>query len=139
MDLLDRASVRSKKGTVPSMPRVASLNLVLRGLQSTSPDLEASALISEDGLMIASALPQHLDESRVGGMSATLSSLGVRAASELERGRVEEVLVRGEHGYVVMMAAGSGVLLLCLGSKRAKLGLMFLDMRRAIEDVRKVL
>ena len=121
------------------MSRVDSLNRVLRGLQSSSPDVEASALISEDGLMIASVLPQHVDEARVAGMSATLSSLGARAAAELERGDVEEVLVRGKQGYAVMMNAGSGTLLLCLASKAAKLGLVFLDMRRAIEEVRKVL
>ncbi|MFM2416764.1 MAG: hypothetical protein RL385_1487, partial [Pseudomonadota bacterium] len=85
------------------MSRVNTLNRILRGLQSSSPDVEASALISEDGLMIASALPQHIDETRVAGMSATLSSLGARAAAELERGQVEEVLVRGSEGYAVMM------------------------------------
>jgi hypothetical protein len=89
--------------------------------------------------MIASALPQHVDESRVAGMSATLSSLGTRAATELERGDVEEVLVRGKNGYAVMMTASSGTLLLVLASKQAKLGLIFLDVRRAIEDIRKVL
>ncbi len=121
------------------MSRVDNLNRILRGLQTGSPDVEASALISEDGLMIASALPQHVDDTRVAGMSATLSSLGARAASELERGTVQEVLVRGENGYAVMLSAGSGTLLLALASKQAKLGLLFLDMRRAADDIRKVL
>lgn len=89
--------------------------------------------------MIASALPQNIDETRVAGMTATLSSLGTRAATELERGDVQEVLVRGTEGYAVMMNAGSGTLLLNLASKQAKLGLIFLDMRRAIDDLRKVL
>lgn len=110
------------------MSRVDNLNRVLRSLQSSSP-----------GRMIASALPQHVDESRVAGMTATLSSLGTRAATELERGEVEEVLVRGHSGYAVMMAAASGTLLLCLASSQAKLGLVFLDMRRAITDIRKIL
>lgn len=121
------------------MSRVDNLNRILRSLQSASPDVEASALISEDGLMIASALPQHIEETRVAGMSATLSSLGTRAATELERGSVEEVLVRGAHGYAVMMTAAAGTLLLCLASRQAKLGLVFLDMRRAVDDIRKVL
>jgi hypothetical protein len=112
------------------MSRVDSLNRILRALQSSSPDVEACALISEDGLMIASALPQHVDETRVAGMSATLSSLGSRAASELERGEVQEVLVRGSEGYAAMMSSGHGTLLLGLASKQAKLGLLFLDMRR---------
>ena len=121
------------------MSRVDNLNRILRGLQTGSPDVEASALISEDGLMIASALPQHVDDTRVAGMSATLSSLGARAASELERGTVQEVLVRGDNGYAVMLSAGAGTLLLALAGKQAKLGLLFLDMRRAADDIRKVL
>lgn len=121
------------------MSRVDSLNRILRSLQSASPDVEACALISEDGLMIASALPQHVDETRVAGMTATLSSLGTRAATELERGDVQEVCVRGADGYAVMMTSGSGTLLLSLASKQARLGLIFLDMRRAIDDLRRVL
>lgn len=121
------------------MSRVESLNRILRGLQSASPDVEGCALISEDGLMIASALPQHIEETRVSAMTATLLSLGTRASTELDRGDVNEVLVRGKDGYAVMTTAGSGTLLLVLASKMAKLGLVFLDLRRAAEEVGKVL
>jgi predicted regulator of Ras-like GTPase activity (Roadblock/LC7/MglB family) len=118
---------------------VENLNKVLRHLQSGSPDVEASALISDDGLMIASALPTEIDETRVAGMSATLLSLGVRAATELGRGGVNEVIVRGERGYVVMLSAGRGVLLLTLASENAKLGLIFFDMREAIGQIAHIL
>ena len=118
--------------------RVAALSRILRALQATSTEVEGSALISEEGAMIASALPQHVDEARVAGMSATLSSLGARAASELERGEIDEVLVRGKNGYAVMMSAGAGTLLLCLTQSAAKLGLVLSDMRRAAEQLREV-
>ncbi len=121
------------------MSRVDQLNRILRSLQSGSPDVEATALISEDGLMIASVLPQHLDETRIAGMTATLLSLGTRAAIELERGDVEDVLVRGKNGFAVMLSSTSGTLLLCLASKDAKLGLLFLDMRRAVADIKRIL
>jgi predicted regulator of Ras-like GTPase activity (Roadblock/LC7/MglB family) len=121
------------------MSRVEQLNRILRSLQTASPDVEASALISEDGLMIASALPQHIEESRVAGMTATILSLGTRAAVELERGEVEEVLVRGGDGYAVMLASGSGTLLLALATRNAKLGLIFLDMRRTVAEIKKIL
>ncbi len=130
-----RQSVPKQQGVT----RVEQLNRILRSLQSASPDVEASALISEDGLMIASALPQHLDETRVAGMSATMLSLGTRASEELERGALQEVLVRGPDGYAVMLAAGSGTLLLALASRSAKLGLIFLDMRRSVAEINKVL
>lgn len=96
-------------------------------------------MISEDGLLIASALPQHIDELRAAGMTATLASLGHRASTELERGEVLEVLVRGSAGYALMMNAGSGTLLLGLASHNAKLGLVLLDMRRASDELRRVL
>lgn len=121
------------------MSRTDDLNHVLRALQSGTPDIEASALISEDGLMIASALPQHIEEVRVAGMSSTLLSLGTRAATELERGEPQQVLIRGENGYVVMVRAAEGTVLLALTTPEAKLGLIFLDMSRAVKDIKQIL
>lgn len=121
------------------MSRVDSVNRILRELQSGTPDVEASALVSEDGLMIASALPQHIDETRVAGMTATLASLGFRAAEELERGKVEQVMVRGANGYAVMFQASESTLLLVMASKAAKLGLIFLDTQRAAKQIAKVI
>ncbi|MCE9578094.1 MAG: roadblock/LC7 domain-containing protein [Deltaproteobacteria bacterium] len=121
------------------MSRVDDLNRVLRTLQSGTPDVEASALISEDGLIIASALPHHVEEVRVAGMSSTLLSLGQRAARELNRGDLEQVLIRGGQGYAVMVAAAPGTLLLVLTTREAKLGLIFLDVGRAVEQIKKIL
>lgn len=121
------------------MSRIEELNRVLRSLQSGTPEIEASALISEDGLMIASALPQHTEEGRVAGMSSTILSLGTRAALELERGRVEQVLIRGEKGYVVMVSAAPGTVLLVLTTAEAKLGLIFFDMDRAAKEIKRII
>lgn len=121
------------------MSRTEELNRILRTMQASTPEIEASALISEDGLMIASALPQHVDEMRVAGMSSTLLSLGQRAATELTRGQLEQVLIRGKEGYVVMIGAASGTMLLVLATHAAKLGLIFLDMNKAVKDISKVL
>jgi predicted regulator of Ras-like GTPase activity (Roadblock/LC7/MglB family)/FixJ family two-component response regulator len=121
------------------MSRFDSLTRVLKNLQSESPGVEASALISEDGLMIASALSQDFDETRVAGMTATLLSLGTRAATELRRGEVKEVIVRGEQGYAVMIHAGRGAVLLVLASETTPLGLIFFDMREAIKNIKNIL
>jgi predicted regulator of Ras-like GTPase activity (Roadblock/LC7/MglB family) len=108
-------------------------------LQSNSPGIEASALISEDGLMIASALTAGMEEVRVAGMAATLINLGGRAASELDRGELQEVIIRGDQGYAVMINAGRGVLLLAVTNEVSKLGLIFFDMREAVRSLAKVL
>ncbi|MCL2715921.1 MAG: roadblock/LC7 domain-containing protein [Alphaproteobacteria bacterium] len=119
--------------------RSDELYRALRKLQNDSPGVEASALISEDGLMIASALSSDMEESRVAGMTATLLNLGSRAAVELSRGNVREVIVRGEHGYAILINAGRGALLLALTNESAKLGLVFFDMREAVRSLTKIL
>jgi predicted regulator of Ras-like GTPase activity (Roadblock/LC7/MglB family) len=126
---------------VPEKPksRLDELNRALRKLLGDSAGVEASALISEDGLMIASALPQGMEEARVAGMTATLLNLGSRGAVELNRGGVQEIIVRGERGYAVLISAGRGALLLALTNESSKLGLVFFDMRETIRTIQKVL
>ncbi len=121
------------------MDRTTSLNKVLKYLQTRSPDVVATALISEDGLTIASALPPEFDDTRIGGMSAAILSLGTRASFELQRGDVTEVIVRGEGGYAVMVKADRGVLLLVVANEDAKLGMIFFDMREAISTIKQIL
>ncbi len=121
------------------MGRLDKLNRILRKLQTDSPGIEASALISEDGLMIARAETVNMEETRVAGMTATLLNLGTRAAVELSRGAVQEVIVRGEYGYVVVISAGRGTLLLTVTNESSKLGLVFFDMREAIRALQQVL
>lgn len=111
----------------------------LRDLQSSSPDIEAAAIVSVDGLPIASSLPQGVEEDRVSAMSAAMLSLGERIASELGRGMLDEVYVRGEKGYVILRAIGEDAVLTVLARQQAKLGLLFLDMRRAAEEFSVIL
>jgi predicted regulator of Ras-like GTPase activity (Roadblock/LC7/MglB family) len=113
------------------------LTQVLKDLEATTPDIEASAIVSVDGLMIASALPRDVEEDRVAAMSAAMLSLGERTAGELARGELSEVYVKGEHGYVILMSAGENAVLTALARKDAKLGLVFLDMKRTAGEIRE--
>ncbi len=111
----------------------------LRELQASSPDIEASAIVSVDGLTIASALPHGAEEDRVSAMSAAMLSLGDRIATELGRGSLEQVYIKGQNGYVILMSVGQEAVLTALAREQAKLGLIFLDMRRAAEDMAKLI
>lgn len=110
----------------------------LREMQAASPDIEASAVVSVDGLIMASALPADVEEDRVSAMSAAMLSLGERIASELGRGSLEQVYIRGNAGYVLLTAVGQEAVLTALARESAKLGLVFLEMRRAAEHLERV-
>ena len=110
----------------------------LRDLQAGTPDVEASAVVSVDGLIMASSLPAGIEEDRVSAMSAAMLSLGERIASELGRGVLDQVYIHGDSGYVILMAVGDEAVLTSLAREGAKLGLIFLDMRRAADDLAKL-
>lgn len=124
---------------VSRQPRIERMIERLRDLQVSSPDIEAAAIVSVDGLPIASSLPQGVEEDRVSAMSAAMLSLGERIASELGRGLLDEVYVKGEKGYVILRAIGEEAVLTVLARQQAKLGLLFLDMRRAAEEFESIL
>jgi predicted regulator of Ras-like GTPase activity (Roadblock/LC7/MglB family) len=110
----------------------------LRALQQTE-GVEASAVVSVDGLIMASALPAGVEEDRVSAMSAAMLSLGERIAGELGRGALDQVYIRGNEGHVLLMSVGEEAVLTLLALENAKLGLVLLDMRRAVDDMAELL
>ena len=83
-------------------------------------------------------LPANVEEDRVSAMSAAMLSLGERIASELGRGGLEQVYIKGNAGFIVLSSVGSEAVLTTLARQEAKLGLIFLEMRRAAEDLVKL-
>lgn len=119
--------------------RADMLNSILSDLNGSTADIEASAVLSTDGLMMASMLPATMDEDRVGAMSAAMLSLGDRTAKELARGELEQVLIKGNKGYVLLTHAGHEAVLTVLCKSNARLGLIFLDVKRAAESISKII
>lgn len=121
-----------------SKSRTEQLVERLRDLQASSGDVEAAAIVSVDGLSMASSLPADIEEDRVSAMSAAMLSLGERISSELGRGELEQVMVKGEAGYVILTAVGEEAVLTVLARQDAKLGLIFLDVNRTVEALSSI-
>ncbi|HVQ18751.1 MAG TPA: roadblock/LC7 domain-containing protein [Actinomycetes bacterium] len=121
--------------TAGAINRAAQLDQVLATLLRQAPDLEAAAVVSFDGLPMASALPQGMDEDRVAAMSAALLSLGERAAQGLGRGDLSQVYVEGDNGTVFLVSADDEAVLVAVGRHGAKVGLMLFEVKQAAEAV----
>ncbi len=119
--------------------RPKALQKTLSALNGTSTDILASALVSLDGLIIASALLINVDEEIVGAMSAAMLSFGGRVAEEFSRGTLEQILIKGENGYVLLTRAGEDAALCVITNNAAKLGLVFLECKRASAKIAETL
>ncbi len=126
-------------GQPSSTGRAARLDRALADLLAQAPELEAAAVVSFDGLAMASRLPSGMDEDRVAAMSAALLSLGEKAAQGLGRGDLSQVYVEGESGTVFLISADDEAVLVAVAAAGAKAGLMLYEVRRSAAAVGEVL
>ena len=119
--------------------RTEKIAEVLRGLRVSSPDVIGAAVVSIEGFIISAVAPTEVDEELVGGMAAALLGVGERISKELMRANMEQTYVRSEKGYVILNAVGEEAVLVLLVTRDAKLGLIFLELRRVIPELAKVL
>jgi hypothetical protein len=111
----------------------------LRRLNGSSTEIEASALISSDGLMIAAVLGEGVDGDRFAAMCASLLVLADRAAQEISRGRLKQVLVEGEHGTMLLVQAGADAVLAMAARPTVNLGMAFLEARKTAHQIEVLL
>ena len=119
--------------------RAVRLDRAIRDLLTQTAEIEAAAVVSFDGLPMASALPSGMDEDRVAAMSAALLSLGERATVGLGRGELNQVFIEGEDGTVFLVSADNEAVLVAVAAKGAKTGMMLYEVKRTAATVADVL
>ena len=133
------AAARISEPSADDAARDKLLRPVLRTLNGVSPDIEASAVITSDGLTIAAVMGDGVDRDRFGAMCASLLALADRAAQEISRGQLKQVLVEGEHGTMLLVQAGNDTVLAVASRPTQNLGMVFLEARRAAQKVQETL
>ena len=116
-----------------------TLDDILKKLLAAIPEVKAAAIVSVEGLPIASALPQGVDETRIAAMTAALLSLAERAVIEMDKGDFIQLFVKGTEGYLLVLSAGMNAVLTVSTTKDVRLGLIFLDCKRTCEKIAKLI
>ncbi|MHB8252621.1 MAG: roadblock/LC7 domain-containing protein [Acidiferrobacter sp.] len=112
---------------------------LLRALNGSSADIEASATITTDGIMLASVLGEGRDPDRFGAMCASLLALADRAAQEIERGILKQVLIEGEKGIMLLVYAGGDAVLAVAARPTINLGMVFIEARKAAAKIEEIM
>ncbi|MBK1988009.1 roadblock/LC7 domain-containing protein [Sphaerospermopsis aphanizomenoides BCCUSP55] len=115
------------------------LGLILQNFVTATTDVQGAALVTPDGLPLATSLPGSMDEERVSAMSASMLSLGERIGMELARGTVERIFVEGNKGFGILTGCGEDAVLLVLANETAKQGILMLEIKRVIAEIKSVL
>lgn len=102
---------------------------LLRSLQGASDCVRSCALVSFDGLMQGAVLAEGVDPDRFGAMCASLLALSTRAAKEVERGVLRQVILDGEQGPMLLTRAGTAGVLAVAADPTKNLGKLILDTR----------
>ncbi len=115
------------------------LSSILQNFVTSTHDIQGAALVTPDGLPLASTLPAGMDEERVAAMSAAMLSLAERIGMELSRGQIDRIYVEGDQGYGVLTSCGEDAVFLVLASQAARQGLLMLEIKRAVAELKLAL
>ncbi len=115
------------------------LNEILSRLEKNVPHVEATAVVSTDGLVIASRLPKDVEEDRIGAMAAAILTISKRSGKELERGDMERVLIDGTGGYLMISSIGDDAVLVALVEKNVRLGMLFYEIKKSLPKLVEIL
>ncbi len=111
---------------------------VLRELERRA-EVPGCGVVRRDGLMIVSDLPSGVDARRVAAMTAAIVGTAERSTLELEQGEFRQTIVEGKNGKMIAIGAGPDAILFALARPDANLGLILLEMERAVEKIRAIL
>jgi uncharacterized protein len=121
------------------MIQISAIQNLLQQFVNNTLNVEGVAIVSPDGLPITSVLPSNMDEERTAAMSATMLALGERISQEMSRGIVERILIQGEKGYSILIGCGTDSVLLVLANEDVKQGILFLEIKRLVAEVKVLL
>lgn len=111
----------------------------LHDLVSNSLDIEGVVVISLDGLVIAAELPSKMDQARVGAVAAGILNLSDRSVGQLARGDLQQTLIQGTDGNVIITHAGKNATFVALTGQGVNLGMAFLEAREGAQAVAGIL
>jgi predicted regulator of Ras-like GTPase activity (Roadblock/LC7/MglB family) len=135
--LVALTSVAAHGGTVTTLAQ--SVNQHLRTLRTSTPEIIGAVVVNMDGFVVSSVIPSEVDDELIGGMAAAVIGVGERIAADLMRAQMEQVYIRSPKGYVIINSINEQSALVLLVTRDAKLGLIFLELRRVVEELNRVI
>lgn len=123
------------------MSKEEELKGALENLKNVS-GVVGSAVVTSDGLLIYSDLPESVNKRALAAMAAAIVGTGMQVTKELAIGMLNQIMVEAKEGRFISISVGNeeeSPILSTLISPRANLGLVMLEMEKAAKKIQRIM
>lgn len=121
-----------------NLTKAEKLQKVLNDIEYIG-DIEASLIVSKDGLMMVSNCTGNVDANLIGAMVAMLIRSASHAAGELKKEDIEYLLLHTKLGEIIIMKVSSSAILCVITEKYESIGLTIVQMEKASQNIKNIL
>nr|MDO8075591.1 roadblock/LC7 domain-containing protein [Candidatus Freyarchaeota archaeon] len=111
---------------------------ILQKIEDTTK-LEGCAVITRDGVRIASSASTSVDADMLSAASAAMISTGEMAAMQLNYGNLSDIIIRGYNGHILLTRAGPNHMLVAASKDTSQLGLNLGILRRYAKTISEMI
>nr|MDO8082291.1 roadblock/LC7 domain-containing protein [Candidatus Freyarchaeota archaeon] len=105
------------------------IRIMLQKIEDTTK-LEGLAVITRDGVRIASSASVSVDADMLSAASAAMISTGEMATIQLNYGNLSDIIIRGDNGHILLTRSGPNHMLVAASKDTTQLGLNLGVLRR---------
>ncbi|MCL7475520.1 MAG: roadblock/LC7 domain-containing protein [ANME-2 cluster archaeon] len=114
------------------------LHTVLQDLKSIA-NIEASVIVSHQGLTIVSDVPDYVPEAKLAAFTATIMGSAKTVMEELHQKSPNMLMIRSIDGITIFMDAGENAILGTLFADEGNIGLVIVEMEEACKKINGIL
>ncbi|MCD4765377.1 MAG: roadblock/LC7 domain-containing protein [Methanosarcinales archaeon] len=101
--------------------------------------IEACAIVSRDGLLMSSDMPDGIMGETFAAMSATMLGAAETTTTELNKGLPSRITVESQNGKLICMGAGSKALLVVMAKPDTGLGLILVEVEKTAAKIKELM
>jgi uncharacterized protein len=100
--------------------------------------IRATAIVSREGILIASDLPPEVHAETFAAMAAIMFSAAETAALEMNEATPDRLIVETDEGRLVVAGAGERMMVVALTDAKAGLGHVIVELSRAVTRLKEI-
>lgn len=127
--------------TEPELPEdpMEAIMQILREAEQSVDGIQGVAVVSTDGLPMASAVDTKMGEAELAALASSMLSIGSTAMDNLRKGKLDSIYVKCDKGYILLRYSGPLAVVLFITEENARLGPLLLELKRTATRLEEML